>query len=168
GLPAPRQAVWNSPWGKIGLCVCYDLSYTRVIDGLIRAGAQMLIVPTMDVEYWSRHEHELHTRIAPVRAAECGIPIFRLVSSGISQAVAPSGQVSATAPMPGTGAMLSAQFQLPERGELPWDRWFAPICVSFTAIILAVLMFANREAFQLRRSQRRPASGTENASPKNS
>src|SRR5208337_5374422 len=32
GLPAPKQEVWNSPWGKIGICICYDLSYTRVTD----------------------------------------------------------------------------------------------------------------------------------------
>ena len=36
GLPAPRQEVWNSPWGKIGICICYDLSYTRVTDRLVR------------------------------------------------------------------------------------------------------------------------------------
>lgn len=30
GLPAPGQDIWNSPWGKIGFCICYDLSYTRV------------------------------------------------------------------------------------------------------------------------------------------
>ena len=50
GLPAKEQTVWNSPWGKIGFCVCYDLSYTRVTDELVRQGAQLLIVPTMDVE----------------------------------------------------------------------------------------------------------------------
>lgn len=43
GLPAPGQRVWNSPWGKIGFCVCYDLSYTRVTDELVRQGAQMLL-----------------------------------------------------------------------------------------------------------------------------
>jgi apolipoprotein N-acyltransferase len=24
GLPAPEQKVWDSPWGKIGICICYD------------------------------------------------------------------------------------------------------------------------------------------------
>src|SRR5690348_9575455 len=52
GLPAPKQELWNSPWGKIGFCVCYDLSYTRVIDRLVKMGAQMIIVPTMDVVDW--------------------------------------------------------------------------------------------------------------------
>ena len=32
GLPAPARNVWPSPWGKIGLCVCYDLSYRRVVE----------------------------------------------------------------------------------------------------------------------------------------
>ena len=43
-LPAPEQEVWNSPWGKIGICICYDLSYTRVTDRLVKQGAQLLIV----------------------------------------------------------------------------------------------------------------------------
>ena len=101
GLPALKQEVWDSPWGKIGICICYDLSYARVTDRLVRKGAQLLIVPTMDVEDWGRHEHELHALVAPVRAAEYGLPIFRLASSGISQAVEGGGRVIAQASFPG-------------------------------------------------------------------
>jgi apolipoprotein N-acyltransferase len=140
GLPAPEQKVWNSPWGKIGFCVCYDLSYTRVTDELVRQGAQLLIVPTMDVVEWSRHEHELHARVAPVRAAEYGIPIFRLASSGISQAVSGGGNVVATVPMPGSGEILSAQMRLPSRGSLPLDRILAPVCTGITALVTAWLL----------------------------
>ncbi|HEU5395620.1 MAG TPA: nitrilase-related carbon-nitrogen hydrolase, partial [Verrucomicrobiae bacterium] len=94
GLPATNQAVWESPWGKIGICICYDLSYTRVTDELVRKGAQLLIVPTMDVSSWGKREHELHARVAPVRAAEYGLPIFRLTSSGISQVIDSFGRVT--------------------------------------------------------------------------
>jgi len=141
GLPAPKQEVWNSPWGKIGLCVCYDLSYTRVTDELVRQGAQLLIVPTMDVEFWGRHQHELHARVAPVRAAEYGIPIFRVASSGISQAVTGSGQVVTQTSIPGNGEFFSAQLRLPSRGSLPLDRFLAPLCVGVTAIVTATLLF---------------------------
>jgi apolipoprotein N-acyltransferase len=140
GLPAPEQKVWNSPWGKIGICVCYDLSYTRVTDGLIRQGAQLLIVPTMDVADWGRHQHELHARVAPVRAAEYGVPIFRVCSSGISQAVNGSGRVVAQAPMPGNGDIIAAQLRLPMSGTLPLDRYLAPLCSAVTGFILAVLL----------------------------
>jgi apolipoprotein N-acyltransferase len=140
GLPAPKQEVWNSPWGKIGLCICYDLSYTRVTDELVRQGAQLLIVPTMDVEDWGRHEHELHSRVAPVRAAEYGIPIFRVASSGISQAVSGGGQVIAQTSMPGDVAIFSVQLRLPTHGSLPLDRYLAPICTGVTGIVTVVLL----------------------------
>ena len=141
GLPAPEQKIWNSPWGKIGICICYDLSYTRVADRLVKQGAQLFIVPTMDVEEWGRHEHELHARVAPVRAAEYGIPIFRLASSGISQAVSGTGYVVAKTPFPGSLEMLSVKLRLPMCGSLPLDRYFAPVCVVITAIVTAALLF---------------------------
>jgi predicted amidohydrolase len=143
GLPAPEQKVWNSPWGKIGICICYDLSYTRVTDRLVEQGAQLLIVPTMDVEEWGRHQHELHSRVAPVRAAEYGIPIFRLASSGISQAVSGDGNVVAKTSFGTDGEILSAQLRLPVRGSLPLDRFLAPICTGATGIVTAILLFLN-------------------------
>jgi len=141
GLPAPEQKVWDSPWGKIGICICYDLSYTRVTDEFVRQGAQLLIVPTMDVAEWGKHEHELHSRVAPVRAAEYGIPIFRVASSGISQAVTGDGDVVAQTSIPGSGEIFSAQLRLPSRGSLPVDRYLAPFCVALTGIVTAMLLF---------------------------
>ena len=140
GLPAPKQEVWNSPWGKIGIGICYDLSYTRVTDRLVKQGAQLLIVPTMDVEDWGRHQHELHARVAPVRATEYGIPIFRLASSGISQAVSWNGDVIAKTSFPGSLDILSAQLRLPVRGSLPLDRFLAPLCTGITAVVLLTLL----------------------------
>ncbi len=140
GLPAPEQKIWNSPWGKIGICICYDLSYTRVTDELIRQGAQLIICPTMDVESWGEHQHELHARVAPVRAAEYGVPIFRVASSGISQAVTGGGYVVAQTTFGGVGEILSAQLRLPRQGLLPLDRWLAPACTGITGILLAALL----------------------------
>ena len=140
GLPAPKQEVWNSPWGKIGICICYDLSYTRVTDELVRQGAQLLIVPTMDVDFWGRHQHELHSRVAPVRAAEYGIPIFRVASSGISQAVTGGGNVVAQTSIGSYGEIFSAQLRLPRQGSIPIDRYLAPLCVGVTGIVTASLL----------------------------
>jgi apolipoprotein N-acyltransferase len=136
GLPAREQKLWDSPWGKIGICICYDLSYTRVTDELVRLGAQALIVPTMDVADWGRRQHELHARVAPVRAAEYGIPMLRLASSGISQCVNRFGQVTASAPFPGPGAMLSGILTLDKAGTLPADRWLAPLATGVTGLLM--------------------------------
>ncbi len=54
GLPAREQKVWNSPWGKIGIAICYDLSYARVTDRLVEQGAEALVIPTLDLRIGER------------------------------------------------------------------------------------------------------------------
>jgi len=141
GLPAPKQELWNSPWGKIGFCVCYDLSYTRVIDRLVKMGAQMIIVPTMDVVDWGERQHELHALVAPMRATEYGIPIFRVASSGISQAVDSHGVTVAQAPFAGEGSPIFATLDPADHGSIPMDRYLAPVAVGITGIFLLLLCF---------------------------
>jgi apolipoprotein N-acyltransferase len=145
GLPAPKQELWNSPWGKIGFCVCYDLSYTRVIDRLVKMGAQMIIVPTMDVVDWGQRQHQLHALVAPVRATEYGIPIFRMASSGISQAVDSHGVTVATAPFAGEGRHIFATLDLVDHASLPVDRYVAPVAVGITGVLLLFLRFTKQK-----------------------
>jgi apolipoprotein N-acyltransferase len=140
GRRAREQKVWHSPWGKIGICVCYDLSYTRVTDRLVKLGAEALVVPTMDVADWGQAQHELHGRVAPARAAEYGVPIFRLASSGISQVVDCAGRVTATAPFPGDGAALGGTLELRGAGSRPLDRWLAPLAVGGTFLVVIWLV----------------------------
>jgi apolipoprotein N-acyltransferase len=137
GLCAPEQKLWNSPWGKIGICICYDLSYTRVTDRLVKLGAEAIIVPTMDMADWGQAQHELHARIAPVRATEYGLPLFRLASSGISQLVDQAGRVKATAPCLRDGAMLAGTLEMRGGGRRPLDRWLAPFSTALTVAMMA-------------------------------
>ena len=139
GLPAASQEVWDSPWGKLGLGVCYDMSYRRVMDRLIQKGAQALLLPTMDVIEWGRHQHELHGRIGPVRAAEYRIPIFRVCSSGISQIISANGHVEASSPFPGEGETITGTLLLPSKGRLPWDCWITPAAIGVTSISLLAM-----------------------------
>lgn len=139
GLPAPSQALWESPWGKIGICICYDLSYRKVTDELVRLGAQALIVPTMDVTDWGRRQHELHGRIAPTRAMEYGVPIFRLASSGISQIIDREGRILGTAPYPGESAVIEGDLVIRGSGRLPADHLLAPASTWLAGIVLCGL-----------------------------
>lgn len=142
GLPAPALQLWESPWGKIGICICYDLSYRRVTDRLVKLGAQMLIVPTMDVAFWGKRQHELHAMVAPVRAREYGIPIFRLASSGISQAIDANGRVVATAGYPGAGEIITAELCMASEGRVPLDGPFAMVAVGVTELTVIILTIA--------------------------
>ncbi|MCC6232205.1 MAG: hypothetical protein IT580_06145 [Verrucomicrobiales bacterium] len=142
GEPATSQALWDSPWGALGIAICYDLSYTRVIDSLARLGAQGLIIPTMDSVGWGRYQHQLHARIAPARAAEYGIPIVRCASSGISQLVNSRGGVDTSAPFSDEILVFAGNIRLGPRASLPADRTFAPLCTAASvAGVLGIAFF---------------------------
>jgi apolipoprotein N-acyltransferase len=153
GLPATERRVWDSPWGKIGIAVCYDISYARVMDDFVRQGAQGLIVPTMDLTSWGGYERRmLHGRLAPVRAAEYGIPTFGLWSSGESQLVDRRGRVIATAGYPGQGETIAGPFDLAEPGTLPPDRPLAIASLIATGLLILYLLCSRIHAWRQRRT----------------
>ncbi len=157
GEPAVRQDLWQSPWGPIGIAICYDLSYTRVMDRLVRQGAVALIIPTMDAWDWGSRQHALHARVAPVRAAEYRIPILRCASSGISQLVDAQGQVRTSAPMSDGVLTFGGVVELGPPGSLPWDRWLAPGCAGLALALSGSLAFLEaRERIGSRRSASAP------------
>lgn len=145
GKAAVDQRIWDSPWGRIGVLICYDLSFRRVVDELVSQGAEALVAPAMDVESWGPEEHRLNARVSRLRALELGIPLFRVASSGVSQIVDSEGSERATAPFPGPGAVLSGGLPLGRRGSgLPWDHWMGPVCAVSTGLSMARLVWTNR------------------------
>lgn len=147
GLPAQTQNLWESPWGRIAIPVCYDLSYRRVMDRFVAQGAQAILAPFMDVAEWGAQQHELHARVAPLRAREYGIPIFRLGSSGVSQNVDAGGQVRGSLPFPGQERILAGEVVLESAGRIPADRWIAPVCSWLAGgfAVVAWLLRARRD-----------------------
>jgi apolipoprotein N-acyltransferase len=141
GRPAPSQRVWDSPWGPIGILICYDVSYSRVGDELIRQGARTLIAPALDAEAWGAGQHRQNARMTLLRALEYGVPIFRVAGSGISQLVSRGGELLASAPFPGQGEMLSGELRWHDApSALPLDRWLTRPCVVVTALSMVTLM----------------------------
>lgn len=155
GRPAVDRQVWNSPWGKIGIAVCYDLSYAGIMDDFVRQGAQGLIIPTMDLAGWGEYERRmLHGRMAPIRSAEYGIPTFGVWSSGISQLTDRSGRVIATAAYPGQEEMIAGPFDLSRTGRLPPDRFLALLCTVITgAFIVYLLAMHLKQSREIKRHQ---------------
>ena len=95
----------------------------------------------MDVMDWGLRQHELHSRVAPLRSAEYGIPIVRIASSGISQITDAGGHVTASAGFPGQGEQISGQVPLSANGgSIPWDRWLAQVACIVTAAVIVFLL----------------------------
>ena len=140
GEPATTQTVWPSPWGKLGICICYDQNYRMVTDPLAAQQMQALIIPTLDLQTWGPHQHWLSARLAATRAAEYGVPVIRLASSGISQFLDSRGRILASGALPGDGEIVSAEIPLSAAARLPWDRYPAPWAIyPATAMLLWAL-----------------------------
>jgi apolipoprotein N-acyltransferase len=136
GLPAESQRLWNSPWGPIGIGICYDASYRRVSDELVRQGARALLFPTMDVEQWGAYEHGLNARQARLRATEYRLPVLRVASSGPSQLISARGGLERTTTIPGQGEIVAGTLYLREKpNPRPLDHWIAPLCTGAWLVI---------------------------------
>ncbi len=44
--PGAPPAVFQTPWGRIGVCVCYDVEHPPLARAQVAAGAWLLLVPT--------------------------------------------------------------------------------------------------------------------------
>ncbi|MBE7498753.1 MAG: hypothetical protein HS113_00255 [Verrucomicrobiales bacterium] len=162
GTPAPRQAVWvwdrsEAAGGpvRVGLAICYDLSYARVLDHLVSQRPDLLLVPAMDAADWGRHQHRLNARMTLIRAAEYGLPIFRVATSGFSQAVGSAGNLLAEGSMPGQGESLAAELRLEKRAQphLPLDRTLAIPAMVLTVAMALLLVRAQRRGQGERRAK---------------
>lgn len=151
GEPAESQEVWHSPWGIIGIAICYDLSYSKVMDRFVSAGAQALIIPTMDVSDWGEYEHRLHAKMPYLRAREYGLPIFRVASSGVSQLVSAQGETIASAPFPGPGRTLGGRMTISNAGNIPFARWIAKLSVLVAGGVLLALLWERARKGALRK-----------------
>jgi apolipoprotein N-acyltransferase len=141
GLPASKQTLWESPWGRIGIAICYDASYRRVMDRLVALGAEALILPAMDVVEWGATEHRMNALQSELRALEYRIPIVRVASSGISQYL-PVDATGLKTPI-GAGNILFCDLLIPDSPKtyIPWDRYGAPSCSVLACLIILSLTF---------------------------
>lgn len=85
-----RIGIVDTAYGRIGLAICYDLDFPRMIAQAGPAGVDILIGPSNDWPAISR----VHREIASFRAIEQGFSLVRPVGGGgASSAVDPYGRV---------------------------------------------------------------------------
>ncbi len=126
--------------GKIGAAICFESSYPRIMRDQVARGAGLLVVSTDDAWFGRTAAARQHSAIAAVRAAETDRYLIRSAATGISQIIAPSGQVLAEAglfrPAVVTAPVESRTTRTP---YVRWGDWF----VLFCALLLGVLVAAS-------------------------
>jgi predicted amidohydrolase len=100
--PGERAVLADTPWGKVGLTVCYDLRFAYLYRALAQAGASFLTVPSaFTVPTGQAHWHTLlraraiETGSYVFAAAQCGEHAEGRKTYGHSLIVAPWGEILA-------------------------------------------------------------------------
>jgi len=81
----------DTPYGRIGAAVCFDMDFPYFIRRFARMGADIVVVPSFD----SERIRPYHTEVGLFRAVENGFSMVRQVSAGASMAVDWTGRVLA-------------------------------------------------------------------------
>ena len=112
--PGAQATVAETPWGRLGLTICYDVRFPQLYRGLAKAGAQMIAVPAA----FTRPTGEAHWEILlRARAIETGAFVLAPAQGGIhedgrgtwgrSTIVAPWGEILAKAEDDEPGVILA-------------------------------------------------------------
>jgi len=120
--------VYDTPLGKIGTIICYDLDYTDTARKVTRQGAQLIGVPSND---WSSIADKHYTHVV-FRAVENRVAMVKADGSFDSAIIDPYGRILALAVNPQGGeATLVADVPLGSgKGTLTsllgdWTGWMA-------------------------------------------
>lgn len=95
GEPGRTQSVTPTPYGMVGMYICYDGLFTDIPRGVVQAGAQVLLVPSMDAQGWPAQVRWQHADMAPFRSIELRRCAVRANGAGISQIIDATGRVTA-------------------------------------------------------------------------
>jgi predicted amidohydrolase len=102
--PGAKAVLADTPWGKLGMTVCYDLRFPQLYRALAKAGAFMLAVPSaFTCTTGSAHWHALLRARAiengcyVIAPAQCGMHPGGRQTYGHSLVVDPWGRVVAEA-----------------------------------------------------------------------
>ena len=100
--PGARAVVASSPWGDLGLCICYDLRVPALHRALAHAGARILLNPAAFTRptggaHWRPllRARAIETGCFVLAAAQCGQHGDGRATHGHSLVVSPWGEVMA-------------------------------------------------------------------------
>ena len=65
-LHGNRPVIFESPWGRVGLAICYDLRFSELFLDLVNMGAKMIFVPSAFTKTTGRDHWELLVRTRAV------------------------------------------------------------------------------------------------------
>jgi len=78
---------------RVGSVICFESAFGPQVRGLVRGGAQLIVVSTNNRSYRRSANSAQHVAIGQMRAAETGRPVLQASISGISAVIDANGDI---------------------------------------------------------------------------
>jgi apolipoprotein N-acyltransferase len=142
-VPGHGTGLIRTPAGPLGLLVSFEIFYAGRSHASVRAGAELLAVPTNTSSYATSQVPSQEIAAAVVQAVETGRDLVQAAPAGYSAVVTARGAVVTRSTL-GKRQVLTATVAL-RRGLTPYDHWG-----DLPVLILAALALGAGWARRLR------------------
>ena len=134
-VPGHGTGLMQTPAGPLGVLVSFEIFYAGRSHASVRAGAQLLAVPTNTSSYSTSQVPSQEIAAAKIQAVETGRDLVQAAPTGFSAVVTQRGSVVERSVL-GARQVLTATVAL-RRGMTPYDHWG-----DLPVVLLAVLAVA--------------------------
>ena len=132
----------DTPLGRIGTPICFDCDYQDVMRKMTANGAEFFLIPIMDAESWTERQHLQHAQLFRHRAAENGRWLAIAATSGQTQIIDSSGNVTASLPLITPGVLTGTIHPHTHLTLFQRGGWlFGPLCLAALPLLLALALF---------------------------
>lgn len=130
-MPGPRDfPVFETPYGRVGLGVCWDRHLPWITRELARAGAQIVLMPVDDDFSGNRWFPPLHASDTVFRAVENRVAFGLGATSGVAMVIDPYGRITAESGINRRGVVMGETFVVSERTlSTRFGDWFGWLTV---------------------------------------
>jgi apolipoprotein N-acyltransferase len=135
-VPGDGTGLMRTPAGPLGLLVSFEIFYADRSHGSVRAGAELLTVPTNTSSYSTSQVPTQETAAAVVQTIETGRDLVQAAPTGFSAVVTHRGVVVERSDL-GKRQELFATVAL-RRGMTPYDHWGDLPVLILSALALAL------------------------------
>jgi apolipoprotein N-acyltransferase len=108
GVAGPGPGILHTAAGPLGVLISYEVFFDHLARSGVRAGGQVLVVPTNTASYRSSQVPTQELAAARLRAWETGRWVLQVTPTGYTAVVGPDGQVRQHSRLGAAGVLLAS------------------------------------------------------------
>jgi len=134
--------VFDTPYGKVGLGVCWDRHRLYIVRELARSGAQIVLMPVDDDFNGTPTFPPFHASDGVFRAAENRVAMGLGTVNGLSLVADPYGRITAEGTINELGVVVGETFTVPGQTLYTrWGDWFGWLMVTGLLLLMIYPIF---------------------------